>query len=73
MNRSIGIYLIFIVIVIVAITRKTIVDNKPYHQLKDSSVIIVAGYGLDGWGFHSRERQWYFFFSTESIPALGPT
>jgi hypothetical protein len=34
---------------------------------------IALSYGLDDWGFESRQRLRIFLFSTSSRPALGPT
>jgi hypothetical protein len=34
---------------------------------------IALGYGLDDWGFDSRQRLGIFLFTTVSRPALGPT
>jgi hypothetical protein len=34
---------------------------------------IALGYGLDDWGFESRQWLGIFLFTTASRPALGPT
>jgi hypothetical protein len=39
---------------------------------RDSSVGVVTGHGIDGWGFESPQGQ-YVFFSATSRQALGPT
>jgi hypothetical protein len=33
----------------------------------------ALGYGLDDWGFESRQGMGNFLFTTASRPALGPT
>jgi hypothetical protein len=40
---------------------------------RDSSVGIVTGYGLDGWGSIPGRTRFIFLFSTPSRPALRPT
>jgi hypothetical protein len=42
------------------------------YRSQDTSISIVAGYGLDGWGLIPGRRK-IFLFSTESRPALRPT
>jgi hypothetical protein len=44
-----------------------------YDKSRDSSVGIVLGYGLDDWGFDSRQGLGIFLFTTASQPTLGPT
>jgi hypothetical protein len=42
------------------------------HSMRDSSVSIATGYGLDGRGFDPRQGQLIFLYSTASEPALVP-
>jgi hypothetical protein len=49
------------------------ITTVPQGGSRDSSFGITTGYGLDGQGFDSRQKQEIFLYSAASRPVLGPT